>query len=243
MIGRPKQLGVAVDREKMRQTIRKVLEDRGGNSLGERTEIYSAARTSVRKATNDEPAIMAELDQTIDEIEASYKTKPKIGSSRRGVGLSLLAAGVVVGGAAAAGIMVAGFHFRPPSPIAAKLKRQYHATAPLVPAAVDYLHKVVDAVAAMQKNDPTALEAEAAKRFVSVASLDPALWKQFPKSMPPGSRVVVKADKNDYKVLFNWTLCGAAQITVPAMVEPVRTRAKTLGCPYFGLWTSGAAKW
>jgi hypothetical protein len=61
--------------------------------------------------------------------------------------------------------------------------------------------------------------------------------------MPPGSQVVIRADKNDYKVLFNWTLCGVAQIAASEMVEPVRTRAKTLGCQYFGLWTPGAAKW
>jgi hypothetical protein len=199
----------------------------------------------VRKATNDEPAVMAELDQTIDEIEASCKTTPEIAKNRRGgVGraLALLVIGAVLGGAAAAAVMVFGLRFQPVDPIAAKLKQQYDATAPLVPIAVDYLHKVRDAVVEMQKNDPEALEAKASK-YVSVQVFDPKLAKKLPQSLPPGSNIVMRANRKDYKILFNWTLCGAASIAKPDMVDPVRRWANVLSCSYFGMWTPGASKW
>jgi len=229
----------------MGQTIRKVIEERGGRSLGERTEIYSAARTSVSKATNDEPAIMADLDQVIDEIEASYTTKPEIKEASRGGAtraLAMLGAGAVLGGAAAAGIMMFGLRFQQVDPVAATFMRQYSAAAPLLQAAVDYLHKVADTVVEMQKSDPAALEAKASK-YVSLRVFDPELAKEFPPSVPPGSGILVRADRDDYKILFNWTLCGTARVTRPEMVDPVRNWVDVPGCPYFGLWTPGAAKW
>jgi hypothetical protein len=249
MIGRPEQLGVAVNREKMGQAIRKIIEDRRAASFGERVEVYSAARASLRKATNDEPAIMAELDQVIDEVEASHARgqETETGGDQRPGGarrlLSTLLAGAILGGAATAATMTFGFHFKPESAVAATLMRQYNQTAPLVPVAVDYLHKVADSVVEMQKNDPAALEAKASKRFVSVVVLDPELAKKFPPTMPPGSGVVVRADKDNYKILSGWALCGAARFETPDMVDPVRSGRDTLGCANFGLWTPGAVRW
>ncbi|MGN6468171.1 MAG: hypothetical protein ACTHLC_01150 [Rhizobiaceae bacterium] len=231
----------------MGQAIRKIIEDRNATSFAERTEVYSAARASLRKATNDEPAIMAELDQVIDEVEASHGPEREIkddgargGGARR---LPWAAAGVILGGAAAAAVMVFGFHFRPQSPVAATLMRQYKATVPLIPAAVDYLHKVAERIVEMQKNDPAGLEAKASTRFIRSVGLDPELAKKFPPSMPPGSDVVLRADRNDYKILFSWTLCGAVRLARPELVDSMRSRADVIGCPYFGLWTPGAAKW
>jgi hypothetical protein len=239
-----------VNREKLEQTLRKVIEDRNARSLGERSEVYSAARASVRKATNEEPAVLADVDEIIGEVEASFsraKAVKENGDARRRCGaariISALTGGAILGGIATAAAIVLGLQFQPYDPIAAKLMQQYNATALLVPAAVEYLHKVTDAVVKMQKDDAAALEAIASEKSISVASLNPALWKQFPKSMPPGSSVIVRANKNDYKILFNWTLCGAARVTAPQMVDPRRAQSEALGCPYFGQWTSAAAKW
>jgi hypothetical protein len=240
-----------VNREKLEQTLRKVIEDRSARSLGERSEVYSAARSSVRKATNDEPAVLADVDEVIEEVEASFTpaqpvAEDKAGRPRRGAApvISALAGGAILGGLATAAVLVLGLQFKPRDPVAAKLMQQYEATAPLLPAAVDYLHKIADAVVEMQKNDPAALEAkDSSSRFVGLGTFDPALAKQFPRSMPPGSSIVIRANRKDYKVLFSWTLCGAARFTKPEMVDPVRSRADTLGCSNFGLWTPGAAKW
>ena len=58
-----------MNREKLAQTVRKVIEDRNALTLGERSEVYSAARASVRKATNEEPAILAD----VDEVETDFR--------------------------------------------------------------------------------------------------------------------------------------------------------------------------
>ena len=55
--------------------------------------------------------------------------------------------------------------------------------------------------------------------------------------------MIVRADGFNFKILFNWTLCGAVAMTNPNMVDPVRNKADVLGCPYFGVWTPGAVKW
>jgi hypothetical protein len=239
-----------VNREKLEQTLRKVIEDRNARSLGERSEVYSAARTSVRKATNEEPAVLVDVDEVIEEVEASFASskaaKENEGTRPRGGAkpvISALAGGAVLGGIATAAAMILGLQFQPYNPVAAKLVQQYNATAQLVPAAVNYLHKVRDVVVEMQKSDPAALEAKASSRLIGLAAFDPELAKKSPRSMPAGSAIVIRADGNDYKVMFNWTLCGAVRLAKPEMVDPVRTRAKVLGCPFFGLWTPGAAKW
>lgn len=245
MIGPPKQLGVDVNREKLGQTIRKVINDHSARSLGERTEIYSAARTSVRKATNGEPAVLADVDQVIDEIEATYSIKPEIkekqGGGARRAG-AMLVAGAALGGLATAAGMVFGLHFGPADPVAAKLKQQYEATLPLLPAAVDYLHTIAQHIIEMQKSDPAALEATASQ-YVPLSRFDPELAKKFPTPVPFGSGMVIRADKKDYKILFIGPLCGVARIAAPQMVDPVRSQANLLGCPNFGLWTAGASKW
>jgi hypothetical protein len=191
---------------------------------------------------------MADVDQVIDEIEASYAPGQQVQAEeipargRAGRILPALAAGVVLGGLVAAVVMVFGLGFRPYGHAAATLLRQYNEAAPLIPAAVDYMHEVADAVAKMQKSDPAALEAKSS-RFISVAALDPQLWKKLPRAMPARSNVIVEADKNNYKILFGWPLCAAARIAMPEMVNPVSCGADVLGCPFFGLWTQGAAKW
>jgi hypothetical protein len=238
-----------VNREKLEQTLRKVIEDRNARSLGERSEVYSAARASLRKATNEDPAVLADVDEAIEGIETAYAPRPAVeekGGKKQGgakAALSGLVSGAILGGLATAAVMVFGFRFQPADPISVKLMQQYEATAPLVPAAVDYLHKVRDAVVAMQKSDPVALEAKASKHFIPVSQLDPALWKQFPKSMPPGTSVILRADNKNYKIAFNWTLCGAVRVSMPEMVNLGNSIQNTLGCQYFGIWTKDASNW
>lgn len=240
-----------MNREKLAQTVRKVIEDRNALTLGERSEVYSAARASVRKATNEEPAILADVDEVISEVEASLTPAKPAGEDsgarkRRGAApvISALAGGAILGGLAAAAVMILGLRFQPYNPVAATLMQQYKAAAPLVPTAIAYLHKIEASVVEMQKNDPAALEAKgSSSTFVGLGVFDPALTKEFPRSAPPGSGILVRADKTDYKILFNWTLCGAARMTRPEMVDPVRNKMDLPGCPYFGLWTPGAAKW
>jgi hypothetical protein len=242
-----------VNREKLEQTVRKLIEDRNARSLGERSEVYSAARKSVRRATNEELAILADTDEVIDEVEASYAPRQQPikqdGSNRRGGAKPVLfglVGGAILGGLAAAAVMVFGLRFQPYTPVAATLVRQYNATVPLVPAAVDYLNKVAAAIVEMQKKDPAALEAKASSKLVGITSVDPELAKNLPlpRSMPPGSTVIIRANRSDYKILLNWTLCTAVRFTKPEMVDPARAPSKDMvGCSYFGLWTPGAVKW
>jgi hypothetical protein len=55
--------------------------------------------------------------------------------------------------------------------------------------------------------------------------------------------VVLRANAKDFKILLNWSLCPAASIARPELVDRVRSKPDTLACPYFGVWSQGAANW
>jgi hypothetical protein len=113
---------------------------------------------------------------------------------------------------------------------------------PQVPVAIAFLNDVADAVLEAQSRDRKKLES-ASKGFIALGRFDPALAERMPRSLPKGSAVMLRADAFNFKILFNWPLCGAVSISNPAMVDPVRSLPSSIGCPYFGIWTSGANGW
>lgn len=239
-----------MDQEKHAQAIRKAIADRNAQTPEERERIYAAARAAFGRNGDGGPVAMARLDSTINAIEASYAPKPTIApASSTGRGkwktyLPALAAGAVLGVAGAVLIMPKPLPALPQDEKAlAVLEHKYASALPQIPVAVDFLNKVSDAVIAMQKKDRAGLEAKASKRFVALKVLDPALAKLVPASLPTGSAVIVRADGFNFKILFNWTLCGAMEIARPELIDHVRDKINGIGCPYFGLWTSGAANW
>lgn len=239
-----------MDQEKHAQAIRKAIVDRNAQTPEERERIYAAARAAVGKGGSGTPSAMAALDSTIRAIETSYAPKPAaVPTSFSAVGkwkayLPALAAGMILGAVGAVLVMPKPLPALPKGEKAlAVLEHKYVSALPQIPIAVDFLNKVSDAVIAMQKKDRAGLEAKASKTFIGLRTLDPELAKQMPASLPAGSTVIVRADGFNFKILFNWTLCGAIQIARPEMIDHVRDRVNGLGCPYFGLWTSGGANW
>lgn len=240
--------GGGMNREKIAQVISKAIFDRKAGTLAEREKIYAAARLALAKQSGGDPFLSRLVDDVIKSVEASYKPKPV---DRPAAGISgnrnsavLFAGGVAVGLALMA---LAAYVFSPVmgsgSETVKELEQQYQNSLPQVPIAIDYLRNVSDAVIAMQKTDRAGLEAKAATTFISVRDLMPELSAQMPASLPPGSDVVVRADGFDFKILFNWTVCGTVLISNPDMVDRIRYQADVVGCPYFGLWTPGAADW
>jgi hypothetical protein len=239
-----------MDRAKITQAIRKAIADRDARSPAERQKIYAAARTALGKQLNGASSAATAIEVAISAIEASYAPKPQIGAiapaATPGTGrsLQLFGAGVVLG---AFVVALSIWAIIPAAPGGGKpavaLEHQYNNALPQIPIAVEFLRKVSDAVISMQKTDRAGLEAKASKNFIALQVLDPALVKQMPPSLPVGSAVIVRANAFDFKILFNWTLCGAVRITNPEMVDHVRSKADVVGCPYFGLWTPAAANW
>ena len=249
MVGHLKA-GSFMDQEKIKQTIRKMIADRDAGSSIEREKIYGAARSAFDRAVSGDPAAMMELETAIATIESSYAPRPDAPPApvgqRGGAGQNLarMAIDVVVGALVAALVVAAALPVLTRDGKAIeKLKYQYEEALPQVPVAINFLRTVAAAIVKMQKADPAGIEAKASAKYVPLQALDPQLGKQMPASLPHGSSIIVRADKDNYKILFNWTLCGAVRVEQPEMVDPVRTKADVLGCPYFGLWTPGAAKW
>lgn len=122
-----------------------------------------------------------------------------------------------------------------------KLDRQFLSDHAAIPIANSYLMKVVKSVTDMQSQDAVRLEKIAGKRFVSLKEIDPALDKARPKQLGKYSSVIVRADRNAYKVLLNWRLCTAAKWAMPKLIDPVRG---TDGdhCSHFGYWNAAGER-
>ena len=234
--------------EKITQAIRKAIVDRDARSPAERQKVYSAARIAVGRQMNG-AANAAVIESAISAIEASFapkpEKKPSIFALAPAVRHSLppIGIGAVFGALVALVVWAVLPASQDGNQVLESLERRYNETLPQVPVALDFLRRVSDSVIAMQKTDRAGLEEKAAKSFIALRKLDPELAAQLPKTLPPGSSVIVRANGFDFKILFNWTLCGAVQISQPALVDRVRSKADVLGCPYFGLWTPAAANW
>lgn len=251
-----------MDQERFARAIGKAVADRNAHSLAERETIYAAARAALARKAVDRPDASAALEAAIAAVEAAQPSPPaapeeapapapgpaaaappaRIGPRLRQ--FLAFGAGAVLGALAVAVATAIVAASGPDTNDAGKLlEARYRKTLPQIPVAVEFLHKVSDAVIDMQKKDRAGLEAKAGKNFIGLAALSPDLVRQMPKTLPPGSAVIVKADGFDFKVLFNWTLCGAVGIAKPEMVDRVRSKADVVGCPNFGIWTTGAAGW
>lgn len=122
-----------------------------------------------------------------------------------------------------------------------QLLRAYNEQLPLMPEAVSYLRELSAEIVRRQKEDPTSLRVE--KTLMLLSIFDGDLAKKMPASLPQGTEAVIRVSATDYKIMLNWTLCGTAAIYSPEMVDKVRATVSTIGCPYFGVWTPGAAGW
>ena len=238
-----------MEQEAFSSTIRKALARNNATSPAERERVYAAARSALRRRVSADHASMSVLEAAIESVEAPFReTRAPESPKPRAPFLSRLlpfGLGVVLGAATIA--------LLPPlfSPADAqddealqKLERQYRNSLPQVQPAIEFLRKVTDSVMALQKSDRAMLEEKAAKKFVQLKVLDEKLASDMPRSLPRDSVVTVRANRTDFKVLFNWPLCGAVKITQPGLVDPARAKSgDVLGCTHFGFWTPGAAGW
>lgn len=250
-----------MNQEKFEQAIRKAIADRTVQSPQERLRIYDAARAALARRSSADPSLSETLEAVIEKVESSFtpKTRPeantgtdakKAGSSfsvlrmARSRSLPLFIGGALLGAAfTALGFVATAGSAGPAGTARQKLEAKYANSLKLLPAAEDFLGKVSSAVLDMQKKDGAAVEAKAGKKFIPLKELDESLAKQMATSFPPGTWMVLRANRKDFKILLNWTLCGAASIARPELVDHVRSKTDTLSCPYFGIWTQGAANW
>jgi hypothetical protein len=238
-----------MDHDKLTHTIRKMIADRNARTPSERRNIYAAARAALERTANPDTVIMMELETAIDEVESSYpamaESPPPLPPHTSLMRSLAPAAASALVGAVVASLILAIYvpTLFSESKAVDALKLQYDSALPHLSTAMSFLHKVSDSIVAKQKADGDALARTASANFIPLKALDPQLAKQMPATLPLGTTMIVRADKDDFKILYNWTLCGTAKVAKPDMVDPVRDRADAVGCPYFGLWTAGAAKW
>jgi hypothetical protein len=251
-----------MDQQRFEQAIGKAISDRHAQSPAAREKVYAAARAALARRSGGAPGLAGALESAIAAIESSFAPEPKLESvatlSRQGAakphysgigqGVSrprfAFVAGILVG-ALLATVAVALTNSVADQPVGARqaLEARYARSLQQLSVAEAFLTEVSDAVIDMQKKDRAALEAKAGKKFVGLKQLDPTLAEKMPKSLPPGSRVIVRATGRDFKILFNWTLCAAASIARPELVDHVRSKTDMLGCPFFGIWTRQASDW
>lgn len=237
-----------MSQEQYEAAIRRAIAKNHAETPEARERVYAAARESFQRSGKSDAELKA-LDAAMQAVEDSF-SKPSQQTKRLRAGLSAwmvptFAAGLAVGIGAAYALSDSS-----PNTVAMNdaafsqryFERAYKEHADQMPVAIGYLREVTEAIVARQNNDrPSLVKSE--KTFISLAGFDAQLAKKLPPSLPPGTSVIVRASATDFKVLMNWTLCGIASISNPEMVDKVRSKVATIGCPYFGMWTSSAATW
>ncbi len=234
--------------EHYEMAIRRAIAKHRAETPEQRERIYSAARERLGRLGKSDEEINA-LNSAMLTVEETF-SKPPQKTIRNWTGsltwvVPIFATGLAVGLGGGYALSNASINTSDVNDAAfaqQHFERAYIEHAELMPAAIDFLREVSDAVVARQRTDRASLE-KSQKTFISLAALDAQLAKELPPALPRGTAVIVRANDTDFKVLMNWTLCGVATISNPEMVDMVRNTVSTVGCPYFGLWTAGAATW
>lgn|GEM_PF-1482044 len=111
---------------------------------------------------------------------------------------------------------------------------------PLIETTKLFLQKVRDRVVLQQKADPGQLADKTGARFMRATELWPELRDEEAK-LPTRPAVIVRANADGYKVLAPSTLCTAAKMIEPGLVDPVRDKTPFV-CMHFGYWNDAGAK-
>ena len=228
-------------REKLEEIVKTAIVNNRAETIEQRERIYEAARTSLARKAAENPDVSDMLESVIAEIEASFAPpKPKQRLSTMSLLLGLVM-GVIAGGGATAALLH-GPGASSAQALETRFAKPVEDGAKQLEAAETYLRSVMNAVFKRQKNDPAFAKSE--KAPIPLKDFDPELVKNIPPDVPRGAWTVIRANGSDVKLLMSWQLCGVAQILKPELVDPVRVGASnTIGCPYIGIWTEGAAKW
>lgn len=235
-----------MDQERFETAIKNAIVSRNAITNSDRNKIYQAARNSVRQRESHTAEMLAALDRAISSIEATFErpAPPQTGRSYRRLlfAVALFAVGVAAGGAFEefADTRETGD---------ARLKKletlvsAYDDNVAQVPVAMNFLREVIDEIVKRQASDRASLDA-ISEAMTPLSKFDPELNGRQPTSLPQGTVVMVRANAYNVKVLMNWPLCGVVSVSNPELVDPVRALpSPTIGCQYFGMWTTGAKRW
>ena len=161
---------------------------------------------------------------------------------------SSLLKGVIIGVAATIGVVVLlnetsliNISLKGNIQAQTELYNNYTNERNLVRIANEYLVEATNKIKEMQAANPDELTKIAGKNFVSLAKIDEALFKARPKALAGSENIIVRADKNAYKVLMNSNLCTVVAIDNPELVDPKR-RNKKRTCMHFGYWNEAGKK-
>jgi hypothetical protein len=239
-----------LDWTKVEQAIRRAIDDRNARDAEQRARVYAAARAALGRRREVDEMALARFDKLARQIETGYAPEPsgprgeqrwfaeKWNTARQWL---LFVAGLIVGAGGFLIIDVAAMKSIGTDEMNV-IRNSYKVSQPQVPVAMEFLHVIADAVIKAQSGDRKKLDTTA-KGFVPLAKFDTDLAKEMPSSLPKGSSVILRADDFNFKILFNWPLCGTVSISNPPMVDPVRSLPNSIGCPFFGLWTPAASSW
>ncbi|MBB6013512.1 hypothetical protein HNR59_002901 [Aquamicrobium lusatiense] len=231
--------------ERFEPAIRNAIAKHRAETREQRERIYQAARASFQRSDRSSEDI-ENLNLAIEKVESSFERNTgavlKKQKQRNLVNAAiLLFLGVFIGSVSSL-IFTGSTTADSEDDLKKIFIDRYNKDIVIVPDAIEYLREITDAIVDHQRNNRDILT-PSNKTFVTIAKIDPDLAKRMPKTLPQGTQFIVKADHKDFKVLANWTLCGAAMFSNPEMLDPVRSKADRIGCPNFGMWTPGAVKW
>jgi hypothetical protein len=173
-------------------------------------------------------------------------SKPAAPFWREGRFLTGLAAGLVVGGLIAFGLLSQGAGTGPALPAEAAQRQaafeaDFQATREIADREIALMQRIEAALLERQQSDGIALARVAGRRFQKVEDVLPE-FADVRKAVGDNHLTVwVRANENDFKIRFDSPLCATIRYVRPDLLD-IRRPVEGIGCRFFGVWTEGGQK-
>ncbi|APH71821.1 hypothetical protein [Aquibium oceanicum] len=226
MLDNNKHLSETGQAEELRAAVEAVIRDHRESRMG-----MPAAETLPEEA----PVQSNRAEPVADGKNRSTRALPVVAGVV--IGLALGAAGL--GALAAASVVDISYGDR--ARIRTVLYDEFRTSTPAFESARSFLDVAEAGVKRLQAENAARLTKLAGGKFIPIGRIDANLQKQAPKNLPEGTRILVRANKEAYKVIVHGPFCRYAYVFAPELIDPKRVK-DGLNCTAFGRWNEAGLK-
>lgn len=212
------------------------------SETGQAEELRAAVEAVILDHRESRMGMPAAETPTEEVPVQSNRAEPVADRKNRSAPALPIVAGVVIGlalGAAALGALAAAsvvdISYGDRARIRTLLYDEFQTSTAAFEAARAFLDVAEAAVKRLQAEDAAKLTKLAGGKFIPIGGLDAELGNQAPKTLPEGTRILVRANKEAYKIIVHGPFCWYAHIVAPELVDPKRM-GTGLNCNAFGRW-------
>lgn len=123
----------------------------------------------------------------------------------------------------------------------AAFEAAFQATRDTAEKEIALLERIENAVLERQRTDGAGLAKAAGRRFQKIEDVMPEFDAERESLGDDRLNITIRANADDYKVLFTTPMCGTVRFMRPELLDP-RRFDEGIGCRAFGAWNEGGAQ-